>query len=329
MKFSMVGCFNLHDGYLGAAKALRALGHEVDFVPAMKYKSEEKYNVHVNYIERDIKEQNPDVVLWWRGETLNAPSFIDIRKRLKEYVFALYSWDDPFQWEMHKEMPVKCRNIDYAFSCCMGSVSEYKKNGCEKSFYCPPGFDPEIHYPEESEEYKCDISIVCTILYDGPITSFPHVSRKVLLDNIIKAFPDKDIRIYGSENFAGVYGDRYKGWISFNESRKVFTNSKINLCTHIRPDGFMYINERVTQVLGSGGLLLVDEVNGISEVLNLGEECLSFPIGSVVDLTYLRDKISGILNNYDFAEMKEKGLKKALSSLSWDSWAKTIVDNIG
>lgn len=329
MKISLVGCFNLHDGYLGAAKALERLGHEVGFVPAMKYKSEEKYNVHLDFIERDVKEQDPDLVLFWRGETLTGPAFIDMRNRLKKYQFAMYSWDDPFQWEIHKEMPVKCKNIDFAFSCCMGSVEQYRENGCSKSFYCLPGFDPEIHYPEESDEYKCDVSIVCTNLYDGPVTRFNHLSRKLLLDQIIKAFPDKDIRIYGPEDFHSRYGERAKGWISFNESRKVFRNSKINLSTHIRPDGFMYINERVTQVLGSGGLLLVDNVNGIDQVLKVGEECLTFKTERCRDLSFIKDLIGGILNNYDeFEEIREKGLKKALKDLTWDNWANTICNGI-
>lgn len=48
------------------------------------------------------------------------------------------------------------------------------------------------------------------------------------------------------------------GWISFDQSRKVFSSSSINLSTHVRLDGNIYINERVCQILGCHGLLLVD-----------------------------------------------------------------------
>ena len=281
MKIALVGSFNLADGYLGAAKALERLNYKVEFVPAQLYKSEHPES-HVAMVMADLVKINPDIVLWWRAETMSHVDFKLMRSKVNGK-FIMYSWDDPFQWECHKEMPQKCKILDVAFSCCEDSVKNYIANGCKKAVYCPPGFDPSIHYPEEDENYKCDISIVCTNLYDDDIhklTIFPHLSRKKLLDLIIEKVPEVDLRIYGSENFSNYYGDQYKGWINFNESRKVFHNSKISLCTHIRPDGDKYINERVTQVLGSKGLLLVDHVKGIDSILKPNDECVVIDFSS-------------------------------------------------
>lgn len=324
MKISIIGAFNLADGYLGAAKALERLGHTICFVPAYKYKSENPED-HEQHIINDLNEKNADVCLWWRAETLNSQEFMKIRKNVKGK-FALYSWDDPYQWEKHKEMPFKCKMLDVAFTCCESSIDEYKANGCD-AHYCPPGFDPEIHYPDFDPEYECDVSIVCTNFYDGnQITKYKHMSRKVLLETLISNIPDLDIRIYGVEGFKDIFPDHYKGWIGFDESRKVFSSSKINICTHIRPDGYKYINERVTQILGSGGLLYVDNVNGIGKVLDIENECV---IMDNQDKYSYIDQIKNILSNYkDYEKIRENGNKKALESFTWDNWAKTISENL-
>ena len=326
MKLSLVGSFNLADGYLGAAKALERKGWEVFFVPAHLYRNDYGAD-HADKIIEDLKEQNPDVVLWWRAETLTPQQLAQAREELSTAKFILYSWDDPYQWEVHKEMAEKCKSLDIAFTCCMRSVAEYEAEGC-KSVYCPPGFDPEVHYPEEDDEYKCDISIVCTNLYHGTLlTRFPHLSRKFLLDEIIRRIPDVDLRIYGSENFKDIYPKNYCGWASFNESRKVFHNSKINLCTHIRPDGYLYINERVTQVLGSGGLLMVDYVNGIEQVL--WDNDIEKKSAIIIDPMRFANQIKDVLDNYeDFEEMKKNGYEKAMDCLTWDNWAEIILEQL-
>jgi len=326
MKFSLVGSFDLADGYLGAAKALEKAGIEVCFIPAQKYLCENGHSIHIKMIKEDLIRDNPDYVLWWRGETLGDIDLKNIKKTINK-PFILYSWDDPFQWEVHRELPAKCRFLDYAFTCCRSSVEFYKKFGCFNSFYCPPGFDPEIHYPEEDENYKCDISFVCTNLYHGnSLTKMPHVSRKNLLDIITKEFNGLDIRLYGFENFKEIYPEIYKGWIPFNESRKVFYNSKINLNSHIRPDGHMYINERVSQILGSGGLLLVDNVEGIENVLDINSECFVY---DKKDVKTVIDKIKEILLNEERAkEVSNNGYKKAICNFTWDNWARNVMKGI-
>ena len=320
-KISIIGSFNLADGYLGAAKALERKGFEVSFIPAQKYKSEQEKQ-HTEFIKKDLKEQSPDIFLWWRSETLNAKEFENLTKEFK-CLHILYSWDDPFQWEKHQELPDKCKSLDMAFTCCEGSIEMYEKNGC-KAFYCPPGFDPEIHYPEEDEKYKCDISLVCTNLYHGfALTKKPHLSRKMVLNEIIKSNKDKDIRLYGTENLKDFFPNIYKGFIPFNEARKVFYNSRINICTHIRPDGYKYINERVTQILGSKGLLYVDYVNGMQNVLNLEKECV------LINPVDIGNQVKYILENYDkYTEIKELGYQKAISNFTWDNWADIMCKKI-
>jgi len=325
MKITLVGSYNLADGYLGAANALKRNGVQVDFIPAHYYFSEFP-KTQVSMILNDLKKQDPDIVLWWRSETLSEANLSYIKDNFKK-PFILYSWDDPNQFEDKiNNIKNKSKIFDTVFTCCEGSINDYLDSGFGRAIYCPPGFDPSVHYFEESEEYICDISLVCTNLYHGAsITRHHHLSRKILMDTIIGNFPNLDIRIYGTKELGNHYPNNYKGWINFNESRKVFSNSKINICTHIRPDGYKYINERVAQILGSGGLLMVDDVNGIKKVL--GEnKCVIFDLSSVESL---KGQIIEILNNKEkYDVVRRNGKDFALRSLSWDSWAKIIIENL-
>ena len=321
MRISLVGAFNLADGYLGAAKALRKLGHEVLFVPAYMYRSEFP-ETHVDLIAKDLEEQNPDVILWWRAETLKASELGLMRKKFKQG-FAFFSWDDPYQWEDPiNQIDKKCPFLDVVFTCCQGSRAMYKRFGAKQVFYCLPGFDKEIHYPDYDENYKCDISLVCTNLYDKIQTREPHISRRALIDKILEQIPGVDLRLYGPAGFSEIYPQHYRGWVPFDQSRKVFSSSKINLNSHICPYAFMYLNERTTQILGSGGLLFVDAVNGIDKIFK-NNECV------VMDPNNFTDQLKHILFNYaPYEEMRKRGLEKALQDLSWDSWAKTVTEGI-
>lgn len=46
--------------------------------------------------------------------------------------------------------------------------------------------DENIHFPEIDKKYECDISIVCTNLYDNT-QHYPSaiINRKILLDDLI------------------------------------------------------------------------------------------------------------------------------------------------
>lgn len=323
MKISLVGSLYLADGYLGAANALRRRGAEVAFVPAQLYGSEHPKE-HVSLLTRDIKQQDADFVLWWRSETLSHYE-LGMIKRNTNKRFVLYSWDDPHQWEQRHDMPFKCEYLDMCFSCCMDSVKQYTNNG-SKGIYCPAGFDPQVHKPEFDPNYECDISIVCTNLYDGNITRFPHINRREFLSSVIASFPDKDIRIYGPESFREAFPDNYHGWVNFNDSHLVFYNSKVNISTHIRPDGSMYINERVCQILGSKGLLLVDKVKDIHKVLVPDKHCLTMDINATGEAI---EQMKTVLeNNRNFDKIRDDGYHFAMEKLTWDNWAETVLINL-
>ena len=326
MRISLVGSYNLADGYLGAAKALRKKGVEVNFVPAHFYFSEYPSD-HVDKIIDDVKKQDPDIVLWWRSETLNEAQLKNIKNKINK-PFILYSWDDPNQFDdKHNNIKDKVKYFDTCFTCCEGSIETYLELGAKKAIYCLPGFDPEVHYQEYDEKYVCDISLVCTNLYHGnSITNHHHISRKVLLELLINNFPNLDIRIYGSESIKNIFPNNYAGWINFNESRKVFYNSKININTHIRPDGYKYLNERTFQIMGSEGCLLVDHVNGIEKILGHEYDCFYMDLSSV---DAFLNQVSNILIDEDKRERVRRQAELTASKYyKWKNWADKILENV-
>lgn len=210
--------------------------------------------------------------------------------------------------------------MDLCFTCCAKSIDYYKMSGCKDSHYIPPGYDTSVHKidvnNEFREEYECDLSIVCTNLYD--FNDGLHINRRTMLDEIVR---HKDIKfyIYGSKNLEKIYPDNYRGFIDFNDTYKVFYHSKINLNTHIRKNGNMYVNERTNQILGSKGLLYIDEITGLDTLFNRHTECV------VIDENNYVEQIKGILENYELYEkVKENGYAKAKKHFTWDIFASNI-----
>ncbi len=64
---------------------------------------------------------------------------------------------------------------------------------------------------------------------------------------------------------------QWRGALRFEQLASVYKASRINLNSHVRPDGLLYMNERFTNVLGCGAFMLVDNVAGLSEMQEAGE----------------------------------------------------------
>ena len=76
----------------------------------------------------------------------------------------------------------------------------------------------------------------------------------------------------------------------------------------MRPDGYKYLNERNYEILGSGGFMLVDNVNGINEIFQDKKESVVYSsIGGLIDkvkhyLTNEKERIEIAKNGYERAK---------------------------
>jgi len=334
MKLLLIGYYHLAEGFLGAMDALRNIfKYEIEFFPFSEYADIYNINIVIESLQKHItrnpinmtpntlyiKGKQPDIILWWNFN-ISYDNFIGI-KNTSRAINIFYSWDDPFQTENVSDKKIFAE-FDVIYTCCRKSIEFYKSCGCTNVYYAKPGFDKLVHCPLidqfTSNEYDCDISIVCTNLYDTNIHLGKTLNRRTLIDSIIS---DKTItlKIYGPQYIKDIYPDNYAGFIKFTESHKIFSRSRINICTHVRKNGFMYINERVCQILGSGGLLYIDDVPGLDNILNKKTECV------VIDETNMLQQIHNILNNYSRYEIVKKyGHLCALQTMTWDVWAEII-----
>lgn len=331
MKIAIIGYHHLAEGFLGASESFKKLDYNVNFFPLLSYNNEdidkdiiEEHlinfinGVKTNYLSNAIfNEVKVDVVLWWNF-SIDISTMLKIKENTN-CIHIAYSWDDPYRLENKTLNPIY-KHIDISFTCCGKSIDYYKMSGCKEVHYLPPGFDKNIHHPDFEnkfqKEYECDISIVCTNLYD--FDDGLHINRRKMLDEIVKC-EDIKFHLYGPEKFRILYPDNYKGYIDFNDSYKVFNHSRININTHVRKNGKMYVNERTCQILGSRGLLYIDGINDIESVFNIHTECV------IINENNYIEQIRDILHNYDLYEtVKTNGYNKSLKHYTWDIFAFTI-----
>jgi spore maturation protein CgeB len=327
MRIIIVGYYYNIEGFLGGYTALAKKGITVDFFPHLFYQHNlpdklegdlisfingDKKQYHEMVIKSEEDSEPADVLFWWNC----APEdkILDKIKENEKGINVLYSWYDPVSIFLeHKRIS----DFDVILTSCLSSVEHYKSKGCEKVYHLPIGFDPNIHSYQEDDDYKCDISFVFNNLYNDGV-AYERINREELLKTIINN-TNYDIKIYGEGRLKEVFPNNYVKQINYNESRLVFSNSKINLNTHISLEGEYYLNERTFQILGSKGLMLSDRIGKLGN----GKDCILMERERIVE------QITNILENYgDFEAVKEQGNKTALTKYTWKDWANIVFQSV-
>ena len=84
---------------------------------------------------------------------------------------------------------------------------------------------------------------------------------------------------------------------------------------------YKYINERTFMILGSSGLLYIDDILGLSEVIK-HDECV------IINKNYI-PQIVNILDNYqDYYLTRYKGHQRVINNHTLDYWASYIKKKI-
>jgi glycosyltransferase involved in cell wall biosynthesis len=123
------------------------------------------------------------------------------------------------------------------------------------------------------EDDRCDLSFAATNVY--PKDHYPEV----LLGRVEMA---RLVASLGELHLYGEWGHRRFDWggecrddelhrcfwghRSYEQMASAFASSRVTLNSHVRPDGYRYLNERVTTGMASGTAMLCDRVNGIEEL---------------------------------------------------------------
>lgn len=265
--------------YPGLVKALENEGHEVlgmngtvdEFNWWQHLINDGKSNDEYDAILRaQIEEHRPDVYLCgkgWHFEKMIKPETVEwIRTKVGCTMY--WSLDDPdfVPTFMRQEM---WRGYDVVLTCCAGSIKDYESKGLDGHLMWPAWDQVNWKAVNVPEKDKVDFVIVGT-----PYT-VTRPPRRDIAAGVIAA--DLDLEIYGSDawlrshpdHFAAGYPSlkaNYKGmFLDWKNVPSLFAKARVNLSNHIR-EGYLYLNDRVPLVLGTGGFLIVDRIEGLSDV---------------------------------------------------------------
>lgn len=324
MKLIIVGWNYLINPIITAKNHFEILGNEVYFLPLLQYNIKFSGEVLYDALYSFIQNIDPDVILWWNWECDK-----NVMKNLKintpNIIHCLFNWDHPFclsEWDNNTNRQITSKNIwDIVFVTGDCNLDKYIKSGSSEAYYLRMFADEEIHYPEKDPKYECDVSIVCTSLYENKsIFSNQLLDRTEMITNLINA--GLNVKIYGPEHFKSQFPDQYSGFAHFMDNHKIFSNGKVNICTH-GVNGYKYCNERVGTILSSGGLLFCDKVDGIEEILTDGKDCI------LIDEQNYVSQVRNIVENYDkYSHIKQNAIKTAKKKFNPETWCSFINEKI-
>ena len=318
----IIGFYGFKDGYWAYGKYLDKYFDNVSFFPLIELEDrireeDERFfvddirdviegtfanskNYSDNLLIKNIKYNN--VLLAHNND------FLKIFK-LGEYNFfeKILEWKRSLKFKLYQiNWDADTKNLDWPgtknFDKCFTQNPYYL--GRPNVYYFSTGFCPETSFYEEIEQYKCDVSFVGTNLYESGWQN-EKLNRRRILDIIYKE-ETINFHIYGPEFLKELYPRCYKGFISYDESYKVFSNSKINLnISPIENTQFMgkhYYSERLPQIFGCEGIMMCN--NDFGSFLRKDE-----------DYIYLNDIDDLIqkINQFKEGEKREKMLENIRS----------------
>ena len=350
MKFLIIGCYGLADGYKAMSNGLRYLGHDIAFFPLFASQNILKQNKNKSYsIEKEIiKACNGDnltvnlggyinncseicdSIIVWHGVDC-CMNYSDMLKNIKEKTnikLIQINWDpNP---NFIKQLNSYYKSFDYIFSVNSKITKYLREKKYKNAFHFHQGFDEDYSFYKEDNKYKCDISILCTNLYTDPMWKNKSICRKKLLDIL---YEDKSINlhVYGPTSLKNKYHDAYKGYISYSRAYSVFSNSLVNL--NISPvadsltykiDGkeCYYFSERLPQILACKGLMVCDQKFGKllienSDYIRLERE--EDIISIVNDVKNNKEKYGSIRNN---------GFNKVMYNMNCQKFGEEIMSKL-
>jgi len=340
----IIGYCGLEDGFLGGGKALNKIGYNIFFFPYLSYIMDNNLEVN-NILKSEITSKNIDICLWWNNSIKydDIKNIIDSSSNIKNIT---YNWDAfIYDYKKYDESTIKIWEkiiinnnnkyplMNHVFSCFEKEILYNNNNNNNISIsYLPPGFDKDISYYYKDEKYECDISIVCTNLYDD-IEQFPDLSTNITRYEIVnKIYQNRNninFHIYGPDKFKDIFPECYKGFIKYNDCYKVFSNSKINLSIHPiinelneKISNAEYFSERVPQILGCKGLLVTnsyfsDKFKNNIDYINIDN-----------NIDWYQKLLNILENSNSYDHIRESGYKTVCKYYQWNNWANILDQKI-
>lgn len=270
-----------------------------------------------------INKIRPNYILWWVFN-IDANVLYNITQIDTKIRHLYYNWDEPYNW-IHVDAESKAKYLSSAFITCQETVSKYIGAGTLHAYCLYPGYSPSVHYVMDNIEYKYDVSFICTNLYEN-LTEYPDqiVNRKKIVEDLYDAHKNKEIifALFGPDKFKSMFPEAYQGFIKYDDTCRAFNESKINLCTHVVGNKKGYLNERVFLILASGGLLLIDPIPGVDDILINGYNCIFINKNRIIQ------QVRRILDNYDKYQNIKKNAVETAKNYTWNDWAMRLEEKL-
>jgi len=275
------------------------------------------------------------LLVWWQSRFAGEASAIRaLRAARPELRTAGVSVDDPYI--LDRLTPTEEETIcafEHAVTCCPGAFDWYTERGVKPIAGYPPCDRERQGLAKPDPEAACDLSFAVTNVY--PKTRYPHVfaGRSEMVRALLGL---GSIHVYGywSESpfgWGGEYGVSatepviWRGFRKPEDLPGLYAASRINLNSHVRPDGWKYLNWRTVECMASGGFMLCDRVAGIDEMFSEDEE-----IALWSSIEELRDKARWWLGHErERRHAAEAGRVRALELFDNERLARRILRETG
>lgn len=270
---------------------------------------------------QELTEFKPNLVLFIKGDFLLPETIGDLKQALPDAPFVLWLMD-PI--ETVPEIFEFKSQIDYWFFYEPDDIVRAKKRYGLDAHFLPLVFDPRWYHPLDRVVVETDCGMRDTdVSFAGALT---HLNRRVLLDRVCRTFQGRLKFTIVSPYYQQAWrrtadrirGLRLPGYVILNpldhtDINKLYQTSKINLNIHREEPG-RNLNMRFFEILGAGGLQLVEQDRAQNEIgLSEGDGFATY--SSIPDLF---DKIRYFIQHPDRAtEMAARGAKRALTEHSF------------
>lgn len=272
----IIGFYGFRDGYWAYGKYLKKKFDNVGFFPLVELRDrllEKNENFKVDDIKKVIEGKLENKNLYSDNLIIQDAKynniiishnndFLNIFKVGEDNFFdKMIEWKEELNFKLFQiNWDPDTKNLNWE------GIEKFDKSFCsypnylvhKNCFLFSAGFCKETSFYKELEEYKCDVSFVGTNLYESGWEN-DTLTRRKILDKIYQK-KDISLHVYGPEFLKELYPESYKGFISYDDCYKVFSNSRINLnispINNIEYEGKYYYSERMPQIFGCDGIMM-------------------------------------------------------------------------
>ncbi|PFL58572.1 polysaccharide deacetylase family protein [Bacillus anthracis] len=304
----------------GLPNGFRDAGHKVKISGPL-----DKHTIY-----KPIDDFVPDLVITMGWGPENSSKFKQqlIFECTKKFNIPHVYWatEDPTSTEIFTLPYIQRTRPDFVFTICSDMVEVYKEKGIPAE-HLDFGYHPIVHHPMDRDpRYYAPVALVANG-YPKKLSYLPEHFRHQSLNTLIKPLLENNIRI----DFYGRYWDEMKdilgvdiprewihGYIDYTDANKVYSSSDIIIGLQNLPT---QLTQRTYEILGSGGLLLTNDIPEIHRVFKAGKDLItsSSPEETVKLVNYY-------LQHAEMREKIRKNGRKAVEKYSYEKRAEYMID---